>query len=130
MHALLNKNLEEDVQRQRLIKHVSSSTNTNNLIQSIKCIGKDLFSNNPYHTFTSSSVLIFTLYASLPPQAQIFVLQPKPAGCTRKIILATNITETFVTLDGVRSSSAAVGTGDFMTLFDLSLLFEHKNISF
>jgi len=106
LHALLKKNLEEDVQRRRLVEQVSSSTNTNtntnDLVQSIKGIGKDLSSNNPYHTLTSSNVLICTLYASLPPQAQIFAFQPKPAGCTRKIILATNIAETSVTLHGIR----------------------------
>ena len=46
VHALLKKNLEEDVQQLRLVKQVSSSTKTNDLVQSIKGICKDLSRNN------------------------------------------------------------------------------------
>jgi HrpA-like RNA helicase len=42
------------------------------------------------------------LYAALPTEAQMFAFRPKPKGCTRKIILATYIAETSVTLDGIR----------------------------
>jgi len=111
LHALLKKNLEEDA-KQHLVQQVSSyknneqktTTTTTDLVQSIKGIGKDLSTtNNPHFTLTSDSkVLICTLYASLPPHAQIFAFQPKPAGVTRKIILATNIAETSITLDGIR----------------------------
>ena len=67
LHTRLKNNLEEGVQQRRLVEQVSSSTKTNNLVQSIKGIDKDLSTNNPYHTFTFSNVLICTLYASLPP---------------------------------------------------------------
>ena len=104
LHALLRKNLEKDVQQQRLVEQVSSTDSkiTHDVVQSIKGIGTDLSTNNPHYTITSSNVLICTLYASLPPHAQIFAFQPKPANCTRKIILATNIAKTSVTLDGIR----------------------------
>ena len=39
-------------------------------------------------------VMICVLYAALPPEAQMVAFAPKPPGCTRKIILATNIAET------------------------------------
>jgi HrpA-like RNA helicase len=41
------------------------------------------------------------LYAALSPDAQMAVFEPAPAG-TRKVILATNIAETSVTISGVR----------------------------
>lgn len=41
-----------------------------------------------------NGVMICVLYAALPPEAQMMAFQPKPDGCTRKIILATNIAET------------------------------------
>jgi hypothetical protein len=46
--------------------------------------------------------MICVLYAALPPEAQMMAFAPKPEGCTRKIILATNIAETSVTLSGIR----------------------------
>jgi hypothetical protein len=41
------------------------------------------------------------LYSSLPYQQQLAAFQPAPDGC-RKVILATNIAETSVTINGVR----------------------------
>lgn len=38
-----------------------------------------------------NGVLICVLYAALPPEAQMLAFRPKPDGCSRKIILATNI---------------------------------------
>jgi ATP-dependent RNA helicase DHX8/PRP22 len=52
--------------------------------------------------FVSHGVLVCVLYASLPPELQLQAFQPKPTGCKRKIVLATNIAETSVTLDGIR----------------------------
>ena len=70
------------------------------VVQTIKGIGTNI------HSGTSSSivngVLVCVLYAALPQEAQMLAFQPKPEGCSRKIILATNIAETSVTLDGIR----------------------------
>lgn len=41
------------------------------------------------------------LYAALPPDQQLKAFEPAPEGC-RKVILATNIAETSVTISGVR----------------------------
>ena len=50
-----------------------------------------------------AGVLVCVLYAALPPEAQLAAFADKPAtGCIRKIILATNIAETSVTLPGIR----------------------------
>ena len=48
------------------------------------------------------NVMICLLYAALPPEAQMVAFQDKPYGCDRKIILATNIAETSVTLPDIR----------------------------
>eukprot|EP00536_Pseudo-nitzschia_multiseries_P003696 jgi/Psemu1/186439/e_gw1.58.12.1 len=48
-----------------------------------------------------NGVMICVLYAALPPEVQMLAFAPKPKGCSRKIILATNIAETSVTLDGI-----------------------------
>lgn len=45
--------------------------------------------------------LLTTLYGDLPPAAQDAAIQPPAAG-TRKIVLATAIAETSITIDGVR----------------------------
>ena len=44
---------------------------------------------------------VLPLYASLPTEQQIHVFQPVPEG-TRKVVIATNIAETSVTVPGVR----------------------------
>ena len=49
-----------------------------------------------------NGVMVCVLYAALPPEIQMMAFASKPAGCSRKIILATNIAETSVTLDGIR----------------------------
>ena len=41
-----------------------------------------------------NGVMVCVLYAALPPEAQMIAFAPKPEGCTRKVILATNIAET------------------------------------
>ncbi|MCJ1430732.1 putative ATP-dependent RNA helicase dhr2 [Xylographa pallens] len=50
---------------------------------------------------TVPKLLILPLFAALPPPAQQLVFQPTPPK-TRKVILATNIAETSVTVAGVR----------------------------
>lgn len=49
-----------------------------------------------------AGVLICVLYAALPPEAQLEVFAERPAGCSRKVILATNIAETSITLPNVK----------------------------
>lgn len=46
------------------------------------------------------ALLVFGLYAAMPLAMQARVFQPVPAG-TRRCIVATNIAETSLTLDGV-----------------------------
>jgi HrpA-like RNA helicase len=91
--SLLKKHLNED---ENLIQSVSSG----DVVQSIRGIGTDIISGS--NAAIVNGVLVCVLYAALPPEAQLFAFQPKPEGCTRKIILATNIAETSVTLDGIR----------------------------
>jgi HrpA-like RNA helicase len=91
--SLLRKHIKDDEENERAMT-------AGDIVQSIKGIGTNI------HTGTSSSivngVLICVLYAALPSEAQLLAFKPKPEGCTRKIILATNIAETSVTLDGIR----------------------------
>ena len=47
-------------------------------------------------------LLVLPLFAALPQAAQTRVFQPAPTPRTRKVILATNIAETSVTVPGVR----------------------------
>ncbi|NWR79890.1 DHX33 helicase, partial [Centropus unirufus] len=46
-------------------------------------------------------VVVMPLYASLPYSQQLRVFQPAPKGC-RKVILATNIAETSITIAGIK----------------------------
>eukprot|EP00804_Cyclotella_cryptica_P005671 CCRYP_000053-RB/>CCRYP_000053-RB protein AED:0.04 eAED:0.04 QI:912/1/1/1/1/1/6/554/649 len=72
---------------------------TKDIVQNIKGIGTSVHSGN---TMIVNGVLICVLYAALPPDAQMVAFRPKPEGCSRKIILSTNIAETSVTLDGIK----------------------------
>ena len=58
------------------------------IVQNIKGIGTSINGGN---SVIVSGVLICVLYASLPPEQQMLAFHPKPKGCTRKVILATNI---------------------------------------
>lgn len=49
----------------------------------------------------SLGLAVVPLYAALSPEAQLRVFDPAPQG-TRKVILATNIAETSVTIPGIR----------------------------
>ena len=93
---LLKKNLDDESQ---LSKDLAEANR--DIVQSIKGIGKDIDSAKSHGSIVNG-VLVCVLYAALPPESQIFAFRPKPAGCRRKIILATNIAETSVTLDGIK----------------------------
>lgn len=47
------------------------------------------------------SILVCPIYAALPPHEQLRIFQAAPPN-TRKVILATNIAETSITINGVR----------------------------
>lgn len=49
-----------------------------------------------------NGVSICPLYAALPPEAQLVAFEEKPVGCIRKIVLATNIAETSVTIPDIK----------------------------
>jgi ATP-dependent RNA helicase DDX35 len=49
---------------------------------------------------TAQKILPLPLYAGLPTEDQLFVFQKSPSN-TRKVILATNIAEASVTIDGI-----------------------------
>lgn len=65
----------------------------------------EVFQNQKHNLSPSqlvNKVLICLLYAALAPEAQIAAFDEKPPGCDRKIILATNIAETSVTLPSIK----------------------------
>jgi len=97
LSTLLKKYLNEDANEKS--KFISPQHKNEDIVQSIEGMGKDL---NSSHNAIINGVLVCVLYAALPPQAQMFAFRPKPKGCTRKIICSTNISETSVTLDGIR----------------------------
>ena len=70
------------------------------VVQDIRGIGTSLHRGGPNRIVDGT--LICVLYASLPPEQQLLAFRPKPDGVHRKVILATNIAETSVTLDGVK----------------------------
>lgn len=45
-------------------------------------------------------LLVVPIYASLPPELQAAIFKPTPIGA-RKVVLATNIAETSITIDGI-----------------------------
>ena len=49
----------------------------------------------------STNIIVAPLYGDLPPQAQDAALSPAPAG-KRKVVLATSIAETSLTIEGIR----------------------------
>lgn len=66
------------------------------IVQNIKGIGTSVHSGS---TMIVNGVLICVLYAALPPYAQMVAFRPKPEGCSRKIILSTNIAGEFVSFE-------------------------------
>ena len=77
----------------------SPENGTSNIVQNIKGIGTSIDSGS---SVMVGGVLICVLYAALPPEQQMLAFRPKPDGCSRKIIISTNIAETSVTLDGIK----------------------------
>ena len=65
-----------------------NNNTSKDLVQNIKGIGTSIDTGN---TVIVNGVLICVLYASLPPEQQMLAFRPKPDGCSRKVILATNI---------------------------------------
>ena len=52
-------------------------------------------------------MLIAPIYANLPSDLQAKIFEPTPPGA-RKVVLATNIAETSLTIDGIRVRSATI----------------------
>jgi ATP-dependent RNA helicase DHX8/PRP22 len=46
-------------------------------------------------------LLVCPIFAALPPDQQLKVFEPAPPN-TRKVILATNIAETSITINGIK----------------------------
>ncbi|MGK3742981.1 MAG: HrpA-like RNA helicase [Bacillariaceae sp.] len=95
LNQLLKRHLEEDQKGGKVQKHISD------IVQNISGIGTTISSQKGAANIVNG-VMICVLYAALPPEVQMLAFAPKPKGCSRKIILATNIAETSVTLDGIR----------------------------
>ena len=87
--ASLLKRYLEDLEPDNHDDDNNTKTKTNgDVVQNIKGIGTSINSGN---TLIVNGVLICVLYASLPPEQQMIAFRPKPEGCSRKVILATNI---------------------------------------
>ena len=95
LNQLLKRHLEEDQKGGKVQKHISD------IVQNVSGIGTTISSQKGAANIVNG-VMICVLYAALPPEVQMLAFAPKPKGCSRKIILATNIAETSVTLDGIR----------------------------
>ncbi len=95
LNQLLKRHLEEDRDGGKVQKHLSD------IVQNVSGIGTTISSQKGAANIING-VMICVLYAALPPEVQMLAFAPKPKGCSRKIILATNIAETSVTLDGIR----------------------------
>lgn len=81
---LLRRHLEAE-------KTLEEALTSRDIVQTVQGMGTNL---DGKVASIINGVMICVLYAALPPEAQMLAFQPKPAGCTRKIILATNIAET------------------------------------
>lgn len=90
--SLLKRHLDQQKTLQRQLTSAD-------IVQSVQGMGTNL---DGKAASIINGVMVCVLYAALPPEAQMIAFQPKPEGCSRKIILATNIAETSVTLDGIR----------------------------
>jgi len=97
MASLLRSHLDEEAELSKSLS--SSNTSKEDIVQSLKGMGKDV---NSSLSSVIHGIQICVLYAALPADVQMLAFQPKPAHCQRKVVLATNIAETSVTLDGIR----------------------------
>ena len=95
LNQLLKRHLEEDRDGGKVQKHLKD------IVQNVSGIGTTISSQKGAANIVNG-VMICVLYAALPPEVQMLAFSKKPKGCSRKIILATNIAETSVTLDGIR----------------------------
>lgn len=69
--------------------------------EEIEAVERILAEHGPNCPKGSLRMLICPIYASLPAHQQMAVFRPTPSGC-RKIVLATNIAETSITIPGIR----------------------------
>ena len=120
---LLKRSLEDSSKKLITEDKILSENESKDIVQSIRGIGTDLSSGN---NLIINGVMICLLYAALPPEQQMFAFLPKPQGCKRKIILATNIAETSITLDGIRYvvDTGKVKTRDFSGVTGMESLVE------
>lgn len=86
--ASLLKRYLEDLEPDNDDDNNTKTKTSGDVVQNIKGIGTSINSGN---TLIVNGVLICVLYASLPPEQQMIAFRPKPEGCSRKVILATNI---------------------------------------
>lgn len=86
--ASLLKRYLEDLEPDNDDDNKMKTKTNSDVVQNIKGIGTSINSGN---TLIVNGVLICVLYASLPPEQQMIAFRPKPEGCSRKVILATNI---------------------------------------
>jgi HrpA-like RNA helicase len=82
--SLLRRHLDQE-------NTLQQAFTSSDIVQAVQGMGTNLDGNV---ASIVNGVMICVLYAALPPEAQMIAFQPKPAGCSRKIILATNIAET------------------------------------
>jgi pre-mRNA-splicing factor ATP-dependent RNA helicase DHX16 len=67
-------------------------------------------------------LIICPIYANLPPEQQAKIFEKTPKGA-RKVVLATNIAETSLTIDGIRYVIDTVRGRLLLSLFPELLLF-------
>lgn len=112
MSALLKAHLDEAAELSRTLSNHQTSDSQRDeparpvdAVRSLKGLGTNV---NAVVAAGSSNesvvhgVHICPLYAALPAEAQEAAFRPKPDGCARRVVLATTIAETSVTLDSVR----------------------------
>lgn len=69
--------------------------------EEIEMVQKTLEEYAPLCPATCPKMFVCPIYASMPSHQQMAVFTPAPKGC-RKVILATNIAETSITISGIR----------------------------